>query len=557
MAEAGSRILSAPGSPAGEPPASDASAAPLRRLDWRFLLPMPPGGRPWDHVALAGGSGPLARRLVEVGFARRVTTGPVSNADPVDVLVVLNGEALPPAALAALRPGGFCLWEARLTLPRPRSPEAAVARAGLVPVTRYAVLPRHDAAKVYLPVDSPGAMGWVMETLLPPSTPLRRLLAALLGALGPRYLGPALRLYPARVLVAARPPVDDPRPGAAALADVRPDARTLILCDAGNRVVVLPFEPGAAEPDQVIKVPKLPVFNDRTENEQRRLLEIRTALPPDLREALPEPLGLLELGGVSVARERFVSGRSLQSSSAAWRAPLDRKLDDLGLAVRWLTAFHERAPVARLRWDAEQRDQWVERPLREFETRFGVRPAEERLFTYVQNLAEQLDGADFRLVWWHRDFNIWNTFRRGDRLSVIDWEGVRPGPPLCDLLHFTTHWYEAARGLRTEAERLRGFRDRFLTPTRGDRAADAVRSAVTGYMDRLGLDPRFLDVLHCFTWVELALRRAEQRRQQGEPGADDREGNRNFPFLEVLAEALPRAPATDSLPAVRHAAPRS
>src|SRR5690606_26627173 len=178
VAEAGSRILSAPGSPPGEPPTSDASAAPLRRLDWRFLLPMPPGGRPWDHVALAGGSGPLARRLVEVGFARRVTTGPVSNADPVDVLVVLNGEALPPAALAALRPGGFCLWEARLTLPRPRSPEAAVARAGLVPVTRYAVLPRHDAAKVYLPVDSPGAMGWVMETLLPPSTPLRRLLAA-------------------------------------------------------------------------------------------------------------------------------------------------------------------------------------------------------------------------------------------------------------------------------------------------------------------------------------------------------------------------------------------
>jgi len=59
-------------------------------------------------------------------------------------------------------------------------------------------------------------------------------------------------------------------------------------------------------------------------------------------------------------------------------------------------------------------------------------------------------------------------------------------------------------------------------------------------MTRVGLDARLLPVLLCYTWVELALRRADQQTDMGERPADPRAGNRNFAFIDVLAAGADR-----------------
>lgn len=518
------------------------TAAPLRRLDWRFLLPAPPSGGRLRAVVDGDYEG-LARRLAETGFAEHLYTSRPSNGDPVDAWVALGGRngALPDIA-DSLTPGGYAYLEVKaapgIAAGRIAHRETTAERAGLVRVAHYAVLPSLDAAKVYLPLDAPGALRWVVETLIPASTPLRRLLRGTLRAMGPRLLSRLLRHYPAQALVFARPPVEDAAPAPLVRAGIATTKRPLLLCDAGNRVVMLPFGDDDAPPEQVLKIPKLPVFNGRTRNEQERLREIRDHVPPRLREAMPESLGLVPLGATTMALERFRPGISLMVSSAEWRGSWRRKARDLHLAAEWLGDLHEDASINVEVWSKEQRERWVEQPARDFHRTFGTRPAEARLFADLRDRAESLDGSPFPLVWWHRDYNIWNIFRQEGRLSVIDWEGARPGPPLCDLIHFCTHWYEAVQGHRTESAKLQGFRHLYIRPRPRDRAAAAVHQVVRRYMTRLSLDPGLFPVLLGFTWIELALRRAEQRRDQGERDPDARQGNRNFPFIAALANGL-------------------
>jgi aminoglycoside phosphotransferase (APT) family kinase protein len=140
------------------------------------------------------------------------------------------------------------------------------------------------------------------------------------------------------------------------------------------------------------------------------------------------------------------------------------------------------------------------------------------------------------IVLQHRDFTVWNISRFGRELAVLDWEGCRPGPALCDLLHFVTHWYETVRHAHDEAARQRCFRRLLFEPDHGAPFCEAVHHVIARYMERLDMGRRFLPLLVVYTWVELALRRSDQQRLQEETYPDPREGNRNFGFMAILAE---------------------
>lgn len=544
LARAGVRREGSASLPVGPVTPAQSPAVALRRLDWRFLLPVePPTGR--SRAVLLGATPALANRLEQAGFARLVSTSLSATAGDVDAVLVLDGDGARPdleRGASALRSGGVLYVELRAPpwriSRRAAHAERAARAAGLALVGRYAVLPTLAAAKVYLPLETPHALRWVVKTLVPASTPQRRLFLGIFRFLGPQRLARLLPLYPARAFVAVREPGDDTAPAPFRAAGLQGQSQPLVLCDAGNRVVMLPFKFGDASPTCVLKVPKLPVFNARTRNEQERLAEIREHVPPRLRAAMPEPLGLVPLGEITMALERFRPGESLMVSSGARPSNWRRQSRDLRLAADWLVDLHTSAPIRSAVWDDEQREMWVDEPVRQFRQSFGVTSAEVKLLDAFRRRSDTLTGAHFPVVWWHRDYNIWNLFRDGDRLSVIDWEGARPGPPLCDLLHFCTHWYEAVHGHRTEPAKLVGFRNLFLGPQPRDRAAAATHEAIAGYLQRLELDPGFYPLLLVFTWVELALRRAEQRRDQGEPDPDSREGNRNFPFIAALAEGF-------------------
>src|SRR5699024_9723844 len=80
-----------------------------------------------------------------------------------------------------------------------------------------------------------------------------------------------------------------------------PGIRPFAFVDAGNRAVLLPFSRLSRAPLAVVKPPKLPSLNDRTEHEHAVMAQVREGLPARLRATIPGPRGLFRWGDISVA----------------------------------------------------------------------------------------------------------------------------------------------------------------------------------------------------------------------------------------------------------------
>lgn len=479
------------------------SVALLRRFDGRFLLPPPVDGA-FAHLVLLGGPPGLAEAVEGSGIARRVSTA-LPAGPSADALAVLHGARVPPEEAArCLAPGG-CAWFELESWRRPR--EGRLRVTGV-----YAVHPGFDRHEAIIPLDHPAALRWFAETLQPAWTPGKRLRREGVRALSRRgwplltrslaltaVHGPA-GAAPASILDHPALPPD--------LREVR-GLRPLLLAHGLERAVILPFAPGETEPCGVLKVPRLPLFNAKTETEQSLLNHLRGRLDPAVRSALPEPRGIHRVGGLAVGWESYAAGRPLAQRAGSWGEPLAGKVRDLAVAAGWLTEFHRRTEVRRPEWDAVQRAEWVGLPLGELRRAAGAEVVPGSLLAAVRRRSDALTGAAFPIVWQHRDFTPWNVLRGDAGLRVIDWEGARPGPALSDLLHFSTHWSELALRASDEPARLRVFREVWIA-RRGGEPGEAVRRAVESYCEGLRLDRRFVPLLLAAAWTELALRRGRE-----------------------------------------------
>jgi hypothetical protein len=485
---------------ASAPPA----AALLRRFDGRFLLPPPLGGS-FAHLVLLGGPAGLAEALEETRIARRVSTT-LPDGPSADALAVLHGSSVPPGkAVRCLAPGG-CAWiELESWRRMPRGDRLRVTGV-------YAVHPGFDRYEAIIPLDHPAALRWFAETLQPAWTWAKWLRREGVRALS--WRGGALLTRSLAVTAVAGPAQGRP---ASILdhPDLPPEVRgsrgfrPLLLSHGLERAVVLSFAPGSTVPGGVLKVPRLPLFNGKTEAEQSLLVHIRGRLGPAARSALPEPRGIHPAGSLSVGAESYAPGRPLVQRSGSWGEPLASKVRDLRDAAGWLAEFHRQTEVRRTEWDAGQRAEWIGLPLGELRRASNATVVSDRLLAAVRRRSDALAGAALPLVWQHRDFTPWNVLRGEGGLRVIDWEGARPGPALSDLLHFATHWSELAHQVSDEPARLRVFRE-VWTARRGGEAGEAVRRAVASYCEQLRLDRRFVPLLLVAAWAELALRRGRE-----------------------------------------------
>lgn len=525
------------------PSASDRLAL-LHHADWRFVLPPPPHGG-YRHLALFGGPGGLTECLGDTSLAERVSRGPVA-AGAADLVVVLADAQVALAhALQCLGPTGHFYCEVGPVAAASRRAELTrvLESGGFGAVRPYIVLPDFRNWEVLLPTSAPAALGWYLDALATTWTDEDATRFARLR-LATEAREPALDAADCIAVVAGRGQVS---PGAAAV--LKPGGFPLrfrwstlhpvVFADRGNRVTVMPFRRWGRAPVAVLKVPKLPAFNGRTENEHRTLAEIRKSVPPSLRRAMARPVGIFRNGQISVSVERYAPGRSMLASCGS-RGPAEPKLDDLRMALGWLGEFHALAPLRRTPWAAPERARWVDKPLAAYEDAFGLTPAEERLFEAVRRHAGGLDDASFLLVWQHRDYNVWNLFRQGERLSVIDWEGGMAGPAICDALHFIVHWNEVVRLLAEASVAHGAFAELFRVDGSVDAIARGVHRALAGYLERVRLDTRLVPLLLVYLWVELATRRAIQRHDAGATDADPRTGNKPIGYVAVLADLAER-----------------
>jgi SAM-dependent methyltransferase len=537
-------------------PHSTGGRAPLRFADWRFLLPHPPDGQ-FQRLVLLGGPVGLAERVIEVGLARHVShTIPLERS--ADAVIVLHGARAALREIArCLLPSGvlYCEIDRRslgFLASTPDRIRRSIRKVGLFPTAMYAVVPDFSDHRMYLPLDIPGALRWYVTTLYNAFSPWQYLLKAGLGVVtgldGRRFAPFAPRLAVTAVAGQARPSAPSVLEHPALPPELQGlGLRPLLLTYGGDRVVMLPFAAGSIQPAAVLKVPKLPGFNGRTENEQATLRHLWSRLDPTMRRSIPRSLGTLRCGEVTVGIESYAPGQLLFRSSERWGASRQERLNDLRLAAAWLGEFHLQAQVCRPSWGASESSQWVEGPFDAYRRAFGITGSEERLFAEAREYAISLTGTPLPIVLQHRDFTVWNIARFGRQLGVLDWEGSRPGPALCDLLHFVTHWYEIVRHAHHEAARQRCFRRLLFEPDQGDPFCEAVHHVLARYMERLDMNRRFFPLLLVYTWVELALRRSDQQRLQEETYPDPRDGNRNFAFLAILAEHVEQLFAEDAL----------
>lgn len=467
----------------------------IRRLDGRFLMPSPPEGG-WGHLVVLGGPPGIAEAARAAGIARRVSET-VPAEETADALFALAGATRDPETAArCLAPGG-CAWiEPASRRWRPRGERLRVTGV-------YAALP-----EAYVPLDHPGARRWYARTLQPAWTAGKALRRTLGGLLPVRRVAVTAAAGPegGEGTILDHPVLPSPLRG----------MRPLLLAHGPDRVVVLPFSPGGSSPEAALKVPRLPAANGGTEAEQEILRHFRGRLDAASRSVLPEPRGIYRAGGLSLALESCAPGRPLAQRAGSWGEPMRQKIEDLREAADWLARFHQRTEVRRAEWDARQADEWIVDPLEELGGR------SDRLLAAVRERSATLTGAALPIVCQHRDFTPWNLLRGESGLRVIDWEGARPGPALCDLLHFSTHWSELALRAFDDRARLRVFQ-RVWIARAGGRPGEAVRREVASYCEALRLDRLFVPLLLTATWAELAARAGS--------------GSREAAYAEVLAQS--------------------
>lgn len=512
----------------------------LGLADWRFLLPGP-HAEPYDHLVLLGAAPGLAQRLIDLAVADNVTHA-LPRDPTADAVVVLNGERVPlPAIGQCLRPGGVLYLEvdrhaAGGWAAGPRQVCRALRNAGLTPLQTYAVWPGFGQRRTYLPLEVPAAFHWYVSTRRAAHTARSTVLEAAVKALLAVNGGRAATWVPSFAIVAVAGAVQCTRPAllldSSVSAVLGPgDYQMVLLTHGGDRAVVMPFRSRDRWPAAVLKIPRLPSFNDRTANEQQVLSSMAQSLDARLRESVPRPLGLFPYGNVSVAVESFRPGTPLVRRTRQWGRTLQGKVSDLHAAASWIGNFHCQTEISRGPWSAADTERWIERPTEAYRQAFGATESEKSLFARARTYAGSLAGAPFPVVWQHRDFKPNHVFRSGRMMTVIDWEGARPGPPLCDLLHFLVHWHGSIRGSSgfSSVSRL------FFESDGPDAVSRAVSDAVREYMRVLRIDGGFFPLLLLYTCVELVLRRAEQQQLQEEAGEHPRGGNQNFELIAVLA----------------------
>jgi len=509
-----------------------AASAAARRISWRFLLPVPPSFQ-FEKVVLLGADSLLVDAFVATGLGRDVGTK-LGERDADLVAVCSPAVAVPTELVRAARPGGLIYVEVdrrrrgtRRTSPRRLASQFAAG--GACVSAQYALRPAPDRCELYVPLDRSGALRWFLSSEYIASSPLKCVAETILRWISGSDASRVGGLAPFHATVAVVPP----RPASAP--DPPADSMAMIV-HGGQRVVQIAFSdrsPGS--PLFVTKVPTLDSAAQRTRHEHMMVTRIRQALGPPTSDTLPNPRELLDFFAGPRMIEDGAPGSSLAHTCGRWGRSYKSKADDLRLATSWLIGLHRDGAIGQGRWDDERRAESVDRPLDAFRSRFGTTEGEAELFDATRTAAADLLGQPLPVVWEHGDFTIWNVFRDGDRIQVLDWEYSRIGVPMPDIIRLATHWHEVVRGLTTPAARNKGFADLFIDPADHRSTTDAL-AAVSRYERALDIDPRFRSVFLVMSRVELAVRRFEHLLESGVIDDDVRAGNAALGYLSALVE---------------------
>ena len=514
-------------------PDDTSSAAPLRSVDWRFLLPVPPDTH-FPHLAILGGPPGVLARAQLTGLTDSPTDALPAQASAYAVAAHGDAPYTITEIAASIRQGGLLYLEVDrerrgIRETTPARVEGELRAQGLTVLSMYVVEPALREARAFVSVDAPRAMGWHRGSTFG-GTPAVRL-GGVLRQAATRVAGRfGAVLHRSYSVVAVRAPAGPAVPWVLRDSELatlagwsEPPASAVMRTYGGDRVILFPFASDGGEPLAVVKVPKLRSFIGRTENEHARARALRTSLDPALAAGIPEPLGVVALGNTVAAIERYVRGTTLAVLAGDVHRPVEAKLHDLSIAMTWLARFHRATEVRRVPW-REAREDVLDDPIRAYSARHQLTEAETLLFRRAEADADAAGASaevTLPVVCQHRDFAAWNILRDGDAVSIVDWEGAREGSAVHDALHLITTWLYAVYLGRDIDDEAGCVKELYLEGgQRSDEAAGAMR-ILDQYLRELGIDRRLVPLMVVSHRLELALRRSEQRRLLMEDAPSD------------------------------------
>jgi aminoglycoside phosphotransferase (APT) family kinase protein len=522
---------------------------PVRAVDWRYLLPRL-SSHEFEHLTIFGGSAALAARVSQLDLARRVTLERREVRTAEVVVALPDANASLAALLGTVTDDGIAYIEVdRHSSGVGRAwtvahVSSALVREGFAVCGVYALGPRAGHPHTFIPIHASDAITWFVRHRFEASSPAALVAERALesAAYSRRFVERMAKRF---AVVAIRPPGADASVSSrtAAILD-RPEIRRevgeaplapLILAAGGDRVVVIAFAEGGGPPALVVKIPRSPRLSGRTEHEIAQVSALRAHLDPGLRQALPEPLARATEAGITVAVERAAPGVLLARACARWGLGRGMREREAERAMEWILAFHRATERRRMPLHAEGFETLVGLPCARYREALGTTATELALFDAARRYAARVPGTlEIPIVVQHRDYTVWNIVRDGDRLSVLDWEGAREGMAGTDLVHFLVSWAMVVKRWKGDGAEARALKALWL-----DHGASATsrlaRALVSRYLRALAMDERLFPLIVLVFAVELAARRAEQRRDAGEASPNLREGNTYVGLVESLA----------------------
>jgi|GEM_PF-7079832 len=458
----------------------------LRRVDWRWLLPQPEVER-----AVARVDDALLEALAAVASEVR----PVARARPGGAaLAVLLHPGVDDlrAARRALAPQGVLYAEWRR--PRPAGVAAALRAlrgAGFEAVALQWSWPAAagTAPTIWLPLDRREAVGW-LRGRRPPGRGgawARRVVAD--GAFTLARRAGAL----APLCVVARPAGTGLEPWLTGLLhDHRGGEGSSpgwLLLTGGrrshNKVVGLPFAPGARRPELAVKVGRVAEAETGLRREERALRALASASPAAAALA-PTVLFLRDGPGPVALGQSLEEGVPLLSELTPARYPrVAEEVTDLLIGLARTTA----QPVGAL-----------PHPVAAAAAR-GFARAYASVLSAAERMAVEAHPGHLPAlptVIEQRDCSPWNLLRRpGGGLVMLDWESAEPrGLPLLDLVYFLTF-----AGLHLHGA-IAGAPGHLYGRVWGDSPEGRVNAAcVARYLAALGLPGSAAGALRRIAWM--------------------------------------------------------
>jgi aminoglycoside phosphotransferase len=471
-----------------------------RRLDWRFLLPVPA----LDRVVYFGPpDGALLDSLRQ--FSSCLVTA--DEASPDDAgrfdLAVVDGASAHALQMAVqlLRPGGriyvesggafarrdrglrphaVCRWLRRLGLPAPHMalhwPDFERCTR-IIPIQRAAL--RHavhsgmlgGAVAPVAPLLRPSVVEWF--------APAISVTAATMEPAGGAAMSSAGAFLATRRDALAPVPRGVNGLGASTL--ITPRFR------ASSHVISLVPGQDGWPPALAVKAARLPGDRSALDREASNLRALQASRRGGF-DTIPQVVAYEEYAGHPLLVETAIAGTLMH------RAVVRRHPDACSRAVfEWIVEVHS---ATRREPDHSWLDRLVESPLARLARVLDGDAACGEMVCATRETAERLRRERLPLVFEHGDLSHPNILLTEAReAAVLDWESAEPaGLPLCDLIFALTYIAVARRPRWSRQTEVQAFADAFW----GRRAW--ARPYLRRYADRLAVPSSAIDALVLLTW---------------------------------------------------------